>query len=397
MQRSDGVGDHEQLRRLRCLIEPTLSRLDVSDLLDELLRRVSELLDADVAVVMLRDSAGHLVPAATQTRQDHLHGSVHSTALQRFTERVARSDKPLTIAEMSSQGPAANSAGLRSLLGVSILANGEVIGTLQVGSADAREFTPDDLELLQVAADRVGVADQIRAHQAERAAALALQKGLLPTQLPTIPALTSAARYLPGHAYGVGGDWYDLLPLPSGWVGMIIGDVSGHGLASAVVMGRVRSALRAYTLVSDGPADALALLDEKIYRFEAGTLTTALYAVISPDRSIVHLSSAGHLPPVLAVPGRPATLVDMRIDAPLGIGRPGRVRHTTTTDLPPGAVLLAYTDGLVERRDQIIDVGIKTLVDTVEADDPDAVCTTVLTRFETPQPTDDIALLAVRR
>src|SRR6185369_16514617 len=99
--------------------------------------------------------------------------------------------------------------------------------------------------------------------------------------------------------------------LPSGWLGVVIGDVSGHGLASAVVMGRVRSALRAYALITEDPAEALTLLDRKVRHFEAGSLTTAMYALISPDRSVAHISTAGHLPPVLAVPGRPARMLEL--------------------------------------------------------------------------------------
>ena len=178
---------------------------------------------------------------------------------------------------------------------------------------------------------------------------------------------------------------------------MVIGDVSGHGLASAVVMGRVRSALRAYALITDDPATALTMLDRKVRHFEAGSLTTALYAMISPDRASLRLSCAGHLRPVIAAPGRPTTLLEAHVDPPLGVGRLRDTRHSTTVELPPGALLLGYTDGLIERRDQVIDVGIATLIDTVEPGDPETVCDAVMTRLGHDQPTDDIALLAIRR
>jgi serine phosphatase RsbU (regulator of sigma subunit) len=287
--------------------------------------------------------------------------------------------------------------GIRSLLGVPIFAGGEVTGVLHVGTLGARQFTADDIALLQLAADRAGIAGQIRSRKVEQAAALALQRSLLPATLPGLTGLSSAARYVPGHEFGIGGDWYDLLPLPSGWVGVVIGDVSGHGLASAVVMGRVRSALRAYSLITDDPGEALTMLDRKVRHFEAGTLTTALYAMISPDRTTLTVSSAGHLAPVLAVPGRPAALLDIPVDPPLGVGRLTGNRRTASFDLPPGAVLLCYTDGLVERRGQVIDVGLKALVDVVEPEDPEAVCATVMARVGVEKPTDDIAILAVRR
>jgi serine phosphatase RsbU (regulator of sigma subunit) len=206
-----------------------------------------------------------------------------------------------------------------------------------------------------------------------------------------------AARYVPGHDFGLGGDWYDVFKLPSGWLGVVIGDVSGHGLASAVVMGRVRSALRAYTLVTDDTAEALGLLDRKVHHFEAGNLTTAIYAMVSPDHEVVRLSSAGHLQPVLAAPGRPAELLTLPVDPPLGVGRHTSPRRTTTIELPPGAVLVCYTDGLVERRDRVIDEGLDRLTQIVTPGPAEALCNKIMSGFGMQQPTDDVAVLAVRR
>lgn len=232
---------------------------------------------------------------------------------------------------------------------------------------------------------------------AEHAAALALQRSLLPARLPDIPGVELAARYVPGHAFGIGGDWYDVFTLPSGWLGVVIGDVSGHGLASAVVMGRVRSALRAYALICDDPAEALTLLNRKVHHFEAGSLTTALYAMISPGRDRIVLSSAGHLRPVLVRPGAAAELADIPVDPPLGIGNRMPPRRTGTVAFPPGAVLLCYTDGLIERRDEVIDIGLARLIGLVKADNAERVCATVMAAGDTEQPGDDVAVLAVRR
>jgi sigma-B regulation protein RsbU (phosphoserine phosphatase) len=185
--------------------------------------------------------------------------------------------------------------------------------------------------------------------------------------------------------------------LPSGWLGIVVGDVSGHGLASAVVMGRVRRALRAYALITDDPAEALTMLDRKVHHFEAGSLTTALYAMIAPDRRTVRMCSAGHLRPVLAVPGRPTALVEVPVGAPLGVGHQRGSRRAISIDLPPGALLLGYTDGLVERRTEVIDVGLKALIDVVEAAAPESVCNAVMARLAPARPADDIAVLVVRR
>jgi serine phosphatase RsbU (regulator of sigma subunit) len=162
-------------------------------------------------------------------------------------------------------------------------------------------------------------------------------------------------------------------------------------------MGRVRSALRAYALICDDPAQVLALLDRKVHHFETGNLTTALYAMISPDRATIHLSLAGHLPPILASPGRHAILPETAVGPPLGIGRPPAVRCTTVIDFPPGSVLVCYTDGLVEQRGEVIDVGIKRLIDVVRTDAAETVCGTIMAGVGAEQPTDDIALLVLRR
>jgi putative methionine-R-sulfoxide reductase with GAF domain len=392
--------DVERLRRLEALTDAALSRLDVSDLLDELLDRVRDLLDADTAAILLLDvHARQLVATAAKGLEDEVRRGIRVPVGEGFTGRVAQSRQPVVITDLTAAdviSPMLVDAGIRSLLGVPIFAAGEVIGVLHVGTLTHRMFTDDDAHLLELAADRASIAGQVRARKIEQAAAVALQRSLLPAHLPPTPGLRISARYVPGHAFGVGGDWYDVFTLPSGWLGVVIGDVAGHGLASAVVMGRVRSALRAYVLITEDPSEALTLLDRKVRHFEAGSLTTALYAMISPDRTTAQLSSAGHLLPVVAAPGRPTGLVDMPVDAPLGVGHT-RKRHSTAIDLTPGTLLLGYTDGLVERRGEIIDVGIKTLIDTVRSDDPDTVCNAVMSRPGLDQPTDDVAVVAVRR
>jgi phosphoserine phosphatase RsbU/P len=391
----------ERLRRLEAVTDATLSRLDVADLLDELLDRVRDLIEADTAAILLLDPHAHqLVATAAKGLEDEVRQGFRLSVGRGFAGRVAELGEPVIIDEVTAEdvvNPILVERGIRTLLGVPIFAAGEVIGVLHVGRLKPRRFTPDDISLLQLAADRASAAGQIRSRKVEQAAALALQRSLLPPTLPAIPGLQLAARYVPGHEFGIGGDWYDVFTLPSGWIGVVIGDVSGHGLASAVVMGRIRSALRSYALITEDPAQALTMLDRKVHHFEAGALTTALYAMISPDRTTIRLSSAGHLCPVLAVPGQPAELVDMPVDAPLGIGRTRGCRRTTTVALPPEAVLLCYTDGLVERRDRIIDVGIKSLIDALRPDEPEVVCHTVMSTVGLEHPTDDVAVLAVRR
>jgi putative methionine-R-sulfoxide reductase with GAF domain len=395
------VTNDERLRRIESITDAALSGLDVAELLDELLERVRELLKVDTATILLLDGhTGELVATAAKGLEEEVRRGFRLRVGNGFAGRVAATRLPVTIYDVTPGdvvNPILLDTGVRSLLGVPMLANGNLIGVLHVGALALRHFSSDDVQLLHLVADRASLAAQGRAQILDRQAALALQRSLLPSQLPDIPGLDLAARYVPGHDLGIGGDWYDVFTLPSGWLGAVIGDVSGHGLPSAVVMGRIRSALRAYALDRDDPAEALTALDRKIHHFEAGTLTTAVYALIAPDRTTVHLSSAGHLPPLLAVPGRPAEPMNVKVDRPLGVGRPPTDRHTTVLDLPPGAALVFYTDGLVERRGELIDTGIGRLADAVWSGPAEALCDHIMACTAEERPTDDIALLIIRR
>jgi len=286
--------------------------------------------------------------------------------------------------------------GIHTLLGVPMLAGGTVIGVLHVGTTTPRDFTDDDTSLLRLVADRIALAAQARLSGIDRAAALALQRSLLPPKLPSVPGLELAARYVTG-AGGVGGDWYDLFRLPSGWLGLVIGDVVGRGLRAAVVMGRLRSALRAYALEVDDPAEVLTRLDRKAQHFEPDMMATAIYAMVEPSLERLHLSVAGHPSPVLAVPGRPSVFLDLPVDLPLGVGPPQR-RHATAVDLPADSLMCFYTDGLVERRSGLYDAGLECLRESVVAGPAEAACSTVMTKLLRGEPADDdIALIAVHR
>ncbi|MFC0033409.1 PP2C family protein-serine/threonine phosphatase [Micromonospora chaiyaphumensis] len=401
MVRAEVLRDDQWLRRVEAVTDATLSRLDVADLFDELLDRVRDLLGVDTAAILLLDvRAQQLVATAARGLEEEVRQGFRVSVGRGFAGQVALTRQPVilqTVTPDNVVNPVLIETGVRSLLGVPIMARGALVGVLHVGTLSPRQFTLDDVRLLELVADRVSLASSARASTLDQAAALALQRSLIPAELPDLPDLELAGRYVPGHASGVGGDWYDVFSLPSGWLGVVVGDVSGHGLQSAVVMGRVRSALRAYALVSDDPAEALTLLDRKVVHFEAGSLTTALYAMISPDRETVLVSVAGHPRPVLALPGHPNALLDAHIDPPLGTGRRSPARHTTTVDFPPGAVLVAYTDGLVERRGELFDAGVARLTAAVPLAPVDTVAATVMSTLDTEHPTDDIALLAVRR
>ena len=161
-----------------------------------------------------------------------------------------------------------------------------------------------------------------------RAASRVLERSLLPPRLPVCAGLEFAVRYVSAER-GVGGDWYDLFVLPSGNLWVIAGDVAGHGLGAAVVMGRLRSTMRAYALLGFPPEGVLTLTDRKLLHFELGELATVLCATSAPPYDRFRLSCAGHPPPVIAIPGRPTQPVPIDPDPPLGVD--GDLRRSATT------------------------------------------------------------------
>ncbi|MDW5328949.1 GAF domain-containing SpoIIE family protein phosphatase [Plantactinospora sp. KLBMP9567] len=400
MIEADDSGADERLRRIEAVTDSALSRLDVEDLLDELLARVCELLGVDTAAILLLDQhAQQLVAAATKGLEEEVPPGFRVSVGRGFAGRIAQEKRPVALERVTPAevvNPILPDKGIRSMLGVPMFAGSELVGVLHVGTLARRRFGADDIRLLQLVADRASLASQARLGSIDRTAALALQRSLLPTRLPEAPGVDMAARYVPGHHTGVGGDWYDVFTLPSGWLGIVVGDVSGHGLPAAVVMGRLRSALRAYALECDDPADALTRLDRKIQHFEAGKLATVLYALVSPDRTRLRVSLAGHLPPMLARTGQPADTLSLPVDLPLGTGRP-KPRRSTAVDFPPGALLVCYTDGLVERRGELIDIGLERLRAAVRPGPAEVACAIVMTALGVEQPVDDVALLALRR
>jgi putative methionine-R-sulfoxide reductase with GAF domain len=391
----------DRLRRIESVTDAALAALDVEDLLVELLDRVREVLAVDTAAVLLLDSAGQqLVATAARGIEEEVRQGVRIPLGKGFAGRIAAERKPVIVESVDHStvlNPILHARGIRSLLGVPLLSGGKVIGVLHVGSLTSRRFTADEVSLLQVVADRVALAVQARLSQVERAAAGALQRSLLPARLPAVPGLDLAARYVAGEEGRVGGDWYDVFALPSGRLWLVIGDVAGHGLAAAVVMGRLRTALRAYTLDDGNPGDVLGRMDSNVQQFEPEVMATVFCATFEPSLDRLQVSSAGHLPPVLALPGQPAVMLDVPIDPPLGVR--GRVRRRTTTiPVPPDALLLLYTDGLVERRAASIESGLERLrAATIAAPAESVVMALFATLVGNEALSDDIAMLAVRR
>lgn len=391
----------EKLRRVEALTDAALAHLNVEDLLAELLERVRELLDVDTAAVLLLDSSGqYLVATAARGLEEEVRQGTRIPVGKGFAGRIAASREAVIVEDVDHSdvlNPILRQKGIRSLLGAPLVIGGTVIGVLHVGTRCTRNFTADDVNLIQVVADRAALATKASVSRAERVAATALQRSLVPAALPMVPGYEFAARYVPGKGGGVGGDWYDVFVLPSDLVGIAVGDVAGAGISAAVVMGRLRSALRAYALEHEDPSEVLSSLDRKVQHFEPGTMVTVLYAVIEPESGQLRVSVAGHPIPVMAVPDCPTVLLDLPIDVPMGV-RTDRPRRTSTVGLPPGALVCFYTDGLVERRHSDLDAGTERLRKSVTGDSPDYVCANVMNKLVgQASPEDDIALLAMRR
>jgi len=390
----------EKLRDVQSITDAALSVLDPQALLDALVGRVKEALQADTAAVLLLDRrAGQLVATAASGLEEEVLQGVRIPVGKGFAGRIAAQGRPVILNEVDHTkviNPILLEKGIRSLMGAPLLAEGKVIGVLHVGTLSPREFTGHDVDLLQLAADRAAMAVQALNARVDRAAAAALQRSLVPLALPAASGLEMAARYVPGTGK-VGGDWYDVFPLPSGEVCAVIGDVAGTGLEAAVIMGRIRSSLQSYALDTTDPAQVLDRLDRKLRHFEPETMATVLCAMISPSRGHIRICSAGHLPPIIARPGQPAAEADITPNLLIGVPSQRR-RQVSTLDFPPGAVLCLYTDGLVERRDQPLDEGIARLRAAVTAQDPETACVSVMAAMAGYTPhTDDVALLVLRR
>ena len=402
-----------RLRDIEAVTDAALSRLDEQSLLRALVERVKKVLQADTAAVLLLDrSAGQLVASAASGIEEEVRQGVRIPLGAGFAGRVAASREPViltTVDHTTVRNPLLVDRGIRSLLGVPLLVGGNVIGVIHVGSLSGRPFGQEDAELLQLAADRAALALYSIMSQDDALAAMALHRSLLPTALPAVPGLDLAARYVTGSGT-VGGDWYDVFMLPDGRLGVVVGDVAGSGLEAAVIMGRMRSALRAYVLEFSDPGTALRMLDRKIQYFEPDAMATVLYGLYTPGTGEFAVSLAGHLPPVLATPSGRAGLIPLQPDPPIGTADDSQ-RRTAMVLIPPGALLCCFTDGLVERRDHSIDHGINKVAatldeqiadharrgDTTESMAEDACAAVMRTLVGNVPAQDDIAVLMLSR
>ncbi len=287
----------------------------------------------------------------------------------------------------------------RSLLITPLTARGTVLGRMCfVREPERRPFTAKDAATAVELAARGAVhLDNARLHRFESRAAATLQRSMLPTSPPRIPGVRIAHHYRPGDRQAqVGGDWFDAIQLPGGRVALIVGDVMGHGLLSAAVMGQFRTAVQTMAALDLPPAQLLRHLDNLAHRLGADHLATCVYTVYDAIHRTLTLANAGHIPPVLARHDGRSELLRIPEGAPIGVG--GVPFETVEIPVPDGSWLVLCTDGLVEVRGQGIDAGLAALCANViePQQTPEDVCDQILSRVHSEDRRDDVALLVAR-
>lgn len=290
--------------------------------------------------------------------------------------------------------------GLGSMVTVPLLTRDRVVGALSFVRATPRAFTDRAVAVAEELTSRSALAlDSAMLFSRERAAALTLQRSLLPGALPPIEGTVCAVRYLPGAAgLEVGGDWYDVIPVSEGVVVYVIGDVMGRGVQAAAVMGQLRAAVRAYALDDHPPEEVLRRVNRMLCMNEEPPLVTCAYARVDIRTGELCISVAGHLPPLLLSPDGETEYLELEPGLPLGVGE--TVFASGCRTLPAGSTLILYTDGLVETPQSSITTGMDRLSERAGAAageaDIETLTDALLGPEHTADQTDDVAVLAVR-
>ncbi|HST99958.1 MAG TPA: SpoIIE family protein phosphatase, partial [Geodermatophilus sp.] len=418
--------DAERIQgRLALMAEATstlIATLDLTDVLDRLARLCVPLL-ADWVFISLVDDTGTVRETASRHR-DGLEEELRVLATQHApylpesspTRRSIAGSRPVLVQRAGvdldelftseAAREAAERLGTGSLLAVPMVARRRTRGAILLARADTeRPFDQEDVDLAEDLVRRAALTmDNVRLYQQEHTVADTLQRSLLP-ELPAIPGVESAAHYVSAStAADVGGDFYDLLHLPDGSIGVVIGDVVGHDIAAAAAMGHLRGLIRAcaWEAPDPDPGVVLARVDRLVQGLGVASMATMVYARAVPPAEDgapwrLHLASAGHPPPLLRTADGDVQLLDGVTGLLIGVDG-SLPRRTTSIDLPRDATLLAYTDGLIERPGTDLDEGIAELVGRLAAAPveagPRALCDAAVAGSLDGR--DDVALIAVR-
>lgn len=302
--------------------------------------------------------------------------------------------------------------GIHSMMIVPIRARHCVLGVaLFARTEDPTPFRQDDLLLAEELVTRAALSlDNARQYTRERSTALALQRNLLPHRLKGGVAVEAAGRYLPADTdAGVGGDWFDVIPLPCARVALVVGDVVGHGINAAVTMARLRTAVRTLAELDLPPDELLSHLDDSVRRLAGEEEdapdeipeimgATCVYAVYDPVTRQCTMARAGHPPPAIVDAQGKVTFPDLPTGAPLGLGLGLVPFEAVEVELPEGSLIAFYTDGLVESHDDDIDAGMHRLATALaQPEQPlEDLCSSVMETVPAQAASDDVALLLAR-
>jgi PAS domain S-box-containing protein len=393
-------------RELAALAVPDLADRIVIDLLDEVLQGESP---AYTGSGTLRFRRVAVRDAKTRAKIGYKVGDLITAPLTRPTVVAFLQDKPFLArnsAEIPGKVPyppgqaeALCARGVHSFMVVPLIARGVTLGVAAFSRAEHPEpYDEADVRLVSDLASRAAVhIDNARLYTREHDAAVTLQRSLLPQHIPQVAGLQIAHRYQPAsRAAQVGGDWFDVIPLDRGQVALVVGDVTGHSIHAAAIMGQLRTTTAALARLGHSPQEIMAQLGNVVadHGDEAGA--TCLYAVYDPASRRCRLTSAGHPPPALRRPGGTVEFLDVPGGVMLGAGQDSY--PATDIDLPADGVLALYTDGLVEQQGQDIGAGMCRLARALAADPArslDDLCDSVLAS-PGPRARDDIALLLAR-
>jgi PAS domain S-box-containing protein len=360
----------ERLNKLQSLAEASES-LSLGDLLAELVIRLCDLFGAELAEVRIDDELSETPLVVRGTGGQVLSGDEEPPIAAGSWETA-----PLAIEHSS-------------------------VGSVRLALAPDRVFSTAERSLLHEAADRAALSiRRARLHEEEHRIAVELQRGLVPKRLPDVPGIELAAHYQSASAVAeVGGDWYDAFGLPGGRLGLVLGDVAGKGIPAASTMGQLRSVTRAYALADDGrrgPGDVLTQLGRYQLHHGENELFTVIYAIVDPANATVSWASAGHPPPLLRTATGEARYVEGG-EALIGIEDFVYEQHRCA--LAAGDMLIIYTDGVVERRGESLDVGLDRLAAAAASgpDQPQALCDYILEHvLPEEQPPDDVTAVIVK-
>ncbi|HEX8157068.1 MAG TPA: SpoIIE family protein phosphatase [Solirubrobacteraceae bacterium] len=388
--------------RLQAVADAALTERNLDVLGPTIIKRTREVMGAEAAALLVvqEDDSMSLITSDLSTCEDRPQRVPPGVGI---AGRVRATRAPVLVNDPPPSelaDPSILDVGISSMLGVPLIVRDELIGVIEIGVRKPRRLGPEDVDLLRLTADRVALAiDHARAYGREHRIAETLQRSLLPQTLPSLPGIALSARYLPAASEAeVGGDWYDAISLTGGRVLLVMGDVSGKGLAAASTLGALRNAIRAYALEGHGPGDIAERLNQFVLADPGREhMATLVLAVFDPVDAQLAWVNAGHPPPLTVDVDGKAQYLEGARSVPLGV-LPFPTYDQQTVTLEPGGAIVLYTDGLIERRGAHIDDGLALLARAAGNGplESEALCDRLLSAAVPDGATsDDVALLTL--